>query len=106
MNPRTIDYAGLERATNVRRDDTRSDHRAHCVAGGADANALEHDRYDIVTIAAVADDVPTSRAATDDELEIPFVLNPARVDGVVVDGAGRGLEGSRTSSCSKVRTVS
>jgi len=25
MNPRTIDYAGLERATNVRRDDTRSD---------------------------------------------------------------------------------
>ncbi len=25
MNPRTIDYAGLERATNVRKDDTRSD---------------------------------------------------------------------------------
>src|SRR5690606_29020536 len=24
-NPRTIDYAGLERATNVRKDDTRSD---------------------------------------------------------------------------------
>ena len=29
------------------------------VAGGADPNALERDRYDIVTIAAVADDVPT-----------------------------------------------
>jgi len=25
LNPRTIDYAGLERSTNVRRDDTRSD---------------------------------------------------------------------------------
>jgi len=25
LNPRTIDYAGLERATNVRKDDTRSD---------------------------------------------------------------------------------
>jgi len=31
------------------------------VAGGADPNALEHDRYDIVTIAAVANDVPTLR---------------------------------------------
>jgi len=29
------------------------------VAAGADPNALEHDRYDIVTIAAVANDVPT-----------------------------------------------
>ncbi len=33
------------------------------VAGGADPNALEHDRYDIVTIAAVANDVPTLEAA-------------------------------------------
>ena len=33
------------------------------VAGGADANALEHDRYDIVTIAAVANDVPTLKLA-------------------------------------------
>ena len=33
------------------------------VAGGADPNALEHDRYDIVTIAAVANDVPTLRLA-------------------------------------------
>jgi uncharacterized protein len=31
------------------------------VAGGADPNALENDRYDIVTIAAVADDLPTLR---------------------------------------------
>jgi len=29
------------------------------VAAGADPNALEQDRYDIVTIAAVANDVPT-----------------------------------------------
>ncbi len=29
------------------------------VAAGADPNALEHDYYDIVTIAAVADDLPT-----------------------------------------------
>jgi ankyrin repeat protein len=33
------------------------------VAAGADPNALEHDRYDIVTIAAVANDVPTLRVA-------------------------------------------
>jgi hypothetical protein len=33
------------------------------VRAGADANALENDRYDIVTITAVADDVPTLEAA-------------------------------------------
>ena len=33
------------------------------VKAGADPNALEHDRYDIVTIAAVADDVATLRVA-------------------------------------------
>jgi uncharacterized protein len=33
------------------------------VAAGADPNALERDRYDIVTIAAVANDVPTLRVA-------------------------------------------
>ena len=32
-------------------------------AAGADPNALERDRYDIVTIAAVANDVPTLRVA-------------------------------------------
>jgi len=32
-------------------------------AGGADPNALEHDRYDAVTIAAVAGDVPTLEVA-------------------------------------------
>lgn len=33
------------------------------VAAGADPNALENDRYDIVTIAAVENDVPTLEAA-------------------------------------------
>ncbi|HKW38981.1 MAG TPA: ankyrin repeat domain-containing protein [Burkholderiales bacterium] len=33
------------------------------VAAGADPNALENDRYDIVTIAAVANDVPTLETA-------------------------------------------
>ena len=33
------------------------------VAAGADPNALENDRYDIVTIAAVANDLPTLRLA-------------------------------------------
>jgi hypothetical protein len=33
------------------------------VASGADPNALENDRYDIVTIAAVANDVPTLAVA-------------------------------------------
>lgn len=35
------------------------------VAAGADPNALENDRYDIVTIAAVANDVPTLKVALD-----------------------------------------
>lgn len=33
------------------------------VAAGADPNALEHDRYDTVTIAAVANDLPTLETA-------------------------------------------
>jgi hypothetical protein len=33
------------------------------VAAGANPDALENDRYDIVTIAAVANDVPTLRMA-------------------------------------------
>ena len=33
------------------------------LAAGADPNALENDRYDIVTIAAVANDVPTLKLA-------------------------------------------
>jgi ankyrin repeat protein len=33
------------------------------VAAGADPNALENDRYDIITIAAVANDVPTLKLA-------------------------------------------
>lgn len=33
------------------------------VTGGADPNALENDRYDIVTIAAVANDLPVLDAA-------------------------------------------
>lgn len=33
------------------------------VAAGADPNALENDRYDIVTIAAAANDVPTLETA-------------------------------------------
>jgi uncharacterized protein len=33
------------------------------VAAGANPHALEHDRYDIVTIAAVADDLPTLEVA-------------------------------------------
>ena len=33
------------------------------VAAGADPNALENDRYDIVTIAAAANDVPTLEVA-------------------------------------------
>ena len=35
------------------------------VAAGADPNALENDRYDIVTIASVANDLPTLKAALD-----------------------------------------
>ena len=43
------------------------------VAAGADANALEHDYYDIVTIAAVADDLETLK------LGLRLGCNPANV---------------------------
>jgi ankyrin repeat protein len=42
---------------------SRGDAMRALVAAGADPNALERDRYDIVTIAAVANDVPTLAAA-------------------------------------------
>ncbi|MFN0163480.1 MAG: ankyrin repeat domain-containing protein [Burkholderiales bacterium] len=41
----------------------RHDVMRELVAAGADPNALENDRYDIVTIAAVADDLPTLKVA-------------------------------------------
>jgi ankyrin repeat protein len=41
----------------------RHDAMRALVRAGADPNALEHDRYDIVTIAAVADDLPTLEVA-------------------------------------------
>ena len=41
----------------------RHDAMRALVAAGASPNALERDRYDIVTIAAVADDVPTLKVA-------------------------------------------
>jgi ankyrin repeat protein len=42
---------------------SRTDAMRALVKAGADPNALEHDRYDIVTIAAVANDVPTLKQA-------------------------------------------
>jgi ankyrin repeat protein len=41
----------------------RHDAMRALVKAGADPNALENDRYDMATIAAVADDVPTLQAA-------------------------------------------
>jgi ankyrin repeat protein len=41
----------------------RHDAMRALVRAGADPNTLENDRYDIVTIAAVADDVPTLKVA-------------------------------------------
>ena len=43
----------------------RHDAMRALVAAGANPNALENDRYDIVTIAAVANDVPTLKVALD-----------------------------------------
>ena len=55
------------------------------VAGGADANALEHDRYDIVTIAAVANDVPTLKLAL--ELGCKATNITSRYDGTALIAA-------------------
>ena len=44
------------------------------VVSGPDPNALEHDRYDIVTIAAVADDVATLRVTLEIGCSLPSIL--------------------------------
>ena len=55
------------------------------VAAGADANALENDRYDIVTIAAVANDVPTLKLAL--ELGCKSTNITSRYDGTALIAA-------------------
>jgi len=55
------------------------------VSAGADANALENDRYDIVTIAAVANDVPTLRLAL--ELGTKSTNVTSRYDGTALIAA-------------------
>lgn len=76
LNPRTIDYAGLERATNVRKDDNRSDiffvgtifyqllsGRPALAETRERAHRLAKSRYDnIAPLAEVAPDVPLSLA--------------------------------------------
>ncbi len=55
------------------------------VKAGADANALERDRYDIVTIAAVANDVPTLQVAL--ELGCSAKNTTSRYDGTALIAA-------------------
>jgi uncharacterized protein len=55
------------------------------VAAGANPNALEGDRYDIVTIAAVADDVPTLKVAL--ELRCSAKNITSRYDGTALIAA-------------------
>jgi ankyrin repeat protein len=54
-------------------------------AAGADPNALENDRYDIVTIAAVANDLPTLRLAL--ELGCKATNVTSRYDGTALIAA-------------------
>jgi ankyrin repeat protein len=46
------------------------------VAAGGDINALEHQKYDVVTISAVKDDVPTLRAALDLKANARAITSP------------------------------
>ena len=55
------------------------------VAAGADVNALESDRYDIVTIASVANDVPTLKLAL--ELGCKATNITSRYDGTALIAA-------------------
>jgi ankyrin repeat protein len=55
------------------------------VAAGANPNALERDRYDIVTIAAVANDVPTLKVAL--ELRCSAKNTTSRYDGTALIAA-------------------
>ena len=79
------------------------------VEAGADRNARENDRYDIVTIAAVANDVPTLKLAL--ELGASARNVTSRYDGTALiaapitpnsSGVSRRARISRTTSC---RTV-
>ncbi len=63
----------------------RHDAMRALVKAGADPNALEGDRYDIVTIAAVADDVPTLKLAL--ELGGKAINVTSRYDGTALIAA-------------------
>ena len=63
----------------------RHDAMRALVRAGADPNALENDRYDIVTIAAVADDLPTLEVAL--ELGARATSVTSRYDGTALIAA-------------------
>lgn len=81
-NPRTIDYAGLERATNVRKDDTRSDiffvgsifYQMLC---GAPALAETRDRVQRLSKSRYQDIKPIAGIAPELPLAIVRVVNKA-----------------------------
>ena len=65
IKPGNVDVRDAHGRTPLHVAAFRRQHQAMraLVAAGADPNALENDRYDIVTIAAVANDVPTLKLA-------------------------------------------
>ena len=65
IKPGSVDARDSQGRTPLHVAAFRRQHEAMraLVAAGADPNALENDRYDIVTIAAVANDVPTLKLA-------------------------------------------
>ena len=81
-NPRTIDYAGLERATNVRKDDTRSDiffvgsifYQMLC---GSPALAETRDRTQRLSKTRYQDIKPITEVAADLPLAVVRVVNKA-----------------------------
>ena len=63
----------------------RHDAMRALIAAGANPNALEHDRYDIITIASVANDVPTLKLAL--ELGCKATNITSRYDGTALIAA-------------------
>lgn len=72
-------------ALHVAAHASRGDALRALVAAGADSNALEDDRYDIATIAAVANDLPTLRLAL--ELGCRATNVTSRYDGTALIAA-------------------
>jgi uncharacterized protein len=103
IKPGNVDVRDARGRTPLHVAAFRAQHEAMraLVAAGADPNALENDRYDVVTIAAVANDVPTLKVAL--QLGTSAKNITSRYDGTALIAAAHlgnaEVEGSARCGC-------